>query len=209
MSGNIRVDDGGLLRVADGGTAGLGVFNDVQRLFQIRVLVHVYMADAGAGFDARNGRRFDAGADEARAAARDEQIDQPVCCHELMRALPRGVRHQIDKRLRQTDSPQALVHGRNDGCGRAICLFPAAQDADVAALERKNRCVGRDVRPAFVDDRHDAHRDGSLADHKAVWPPYLGQNFSDGIRELCDLTHAVRHGGDTVFCQTQTVEHDA
>lgn len=167
------------------------------------------MADAGARLDARDGRRFDAGADESRAAARDEQVNQAVCRHKLVRALPRGVRHQIHEGFRQADGAQALVHSRNNGCGRTVCLFPAAQDADIAAFEGEHRRVRGNVRAAFVDNGDDTHRNRSFADHKSIGPFHLSQNFPNRVRELRDLPHTVRHGGDPVLCQAQAVEHDA
>ena len=100
------------------------------------------------------------------------------------------------------------MHGRDDGGGRAVRLFSAAQNADVTAFERQHCGVRGDVRAAFVDDRHDAHRDSGLADYKSVWPSHLSQNFTDRVRKLRDLPHAVRHGGNASLCQAQTVEHD-
>ena len=111
--------------------------------------------------------------------------------------------------VRQADGAQALVHSRNNGCGRTVCLFPAAQDADIAAFEGEHRRVRGNVRAAFIDNGDDTHRNRSFADHKSIGPLHLSQNFPNRVRELCDLPHAVRHGGDPVLCQAQAVEHDA
>ena len=100
------------------------------------------------------------------------------------------------------------MHSRNNGCGRTVCLFPAAQDADIAAFEGEHRRVRGNVRAAFVDNGDDTHRNRSFADHKSIGPLHLGQNFPDRVRELRDLPHAVRHGGNASLCQAQTVEHD-
>ena len=100
------------------------------------------------------------------------------------------------------------MHGCDYGCSGTIRFLPAAQNTDVSAFECQNRCVGGDIRAAFIDNGHDTHRDGSLADHKPVGPCYLCQNFSDRVGKLRNLPHAICHGGDAASCQTQTVEHD-
>ena len=61
--GHIPVHQQRLLRVADAGAAGLGIFHNIHGHGQIRGLVHVDVADAGAGLDTGHGRILHAGAD--------------------------------------------------------------------------------------------------------------------------------------------------
>ena len=61
--GHISVYQQRLLGVADAGAAGLGIFHNIHGHSQIRGLVHIDMADAGAGLDAGHGRILHAGAD--------------------------------------------------------------------------------------------------------------------------------------------------
>ena len=76
------VDEQDLGRVADGRAARFCVFHDIERHIEIGALVNIDMADARAGLDARHDRVLDARADEARPAARDEQVNIARGCHE-------------------------------------------------------------------------------------------------------------------------------
>ena len=53
LRGNVLVNQQRFLGVADAGAAGLGVFHDVHRHFQVSGFVHVDVADAGAGLRCR------------------------------------------------------------------------------------------------------------------------------------------------------------
>ena len=79
---NRAVDEQDLGRIADGWAARFRVFDDIERHIKIGALVDIDMADARAGLDARHGRMLDACADEARSAARDEQVNIARGCHE-------------------------------------------------------------------------------------------------------------------------------
>ena len=160
LPGDIRMDNRDFFRVADGRAAGFGVFDDIQRLVQICVLVHVHMADAGARLDARDGRRFDAGADESRAAARDEQVNQAVCRHKLVRALPRGVRHQIHEGFRQADGApgegvQIRVRGVNSLSAGSDPLYvvdgyPASEDVYINPGDIESIDILKDAASAAI-----------------------------------------------------------
>ena len=60
---NGRMHQTHLLGVAHAGAAGLGVFNNIQRLGLISGVVHKNVADAGTGLDAGHLGVFHAGAD--------------------------------------------------------------------------------------------------------------------------------------------------
>ena len=85
------VDKAHLLSIAHGGAAGLGVDDDLHRLVEIGIFVHIHMADAGAGLDAGYGSPLHAGPDQPRAAPRDQQIHQTVGRHEDVGAFVAGV----------------------------------------------------------------------------------------------------------------------
>ena len=74
--GDTRMHEADLLRIADRGAARLGVDDDGKGFFQIRVFVHIHVADASSRFDAGDGCVLDACADEACAASRDEKVDK-------------------------------------------------------------------------------------------------------------------------------------
>ena len=103
------VDQTDLRRVAHAGAAALGVLHDVQGHLQIRVLVHVDMADAGAGLNDRNRGVFHTGANQTRAASGNEQIHQSVGAHQLRGALAGGVLHQTQRVLGKARSGQAFL----------------------------------------------------------------------------------------------------
>ena len=63
----VPVDQADLLRVADAGTADFGVFDDIQRHVKVRILVHVDVADPGAGLDTGHQGVFHTGADNSHS----------------------------------------------------------------------------------------------------------------------------------------------
>ena len=93
---NGRVHQTHLLGVAHGGAAGFGVNNDLHRLVQIGVFVHIHMADTGTGLDTGNGGVLHTAADQARPATGDQKIHQPVGPHQIGGALVAGVVHDVD-----------------------------------------------------------------------------------------------------------------
>ena len=88
----------------------------------------------------------------------------------------------------------------------AQIVTKAGTDMIIAnGAEVEHRRVRGNVRAAFIDNGDDTHRDGCFADHEPIGPLHLSQNFPNRVRELRDLPHAVRHGGDPVLCQAQAV----
>ena len=130
-----------LLRIADGRTARLGVHNDLYRHVKVGVLVNIHMADARAGFDAGNGCIFNAGADQPRAAARDQKIDKAVRRHQRLRARMRRVLDDVDDIAVAADGFDARLERCDDGVGRTVRLLAAAQHAHIAALDAQRCCV--------------------------------------------------------------------
>ncbi len=85
-----------LLGVAHGGTAGLGVLHDGQRLIQIGGLVHVDVADAGAGLDAGTVAPFSTQARISPAPPRGiSRSTTPVRRHQTSGALVTGILQNI------------------------------------------------------------------------------------------------------------------
>ena len=92
------------------------------------------MADAGACLDAGNGGVLHTGVDQSGTAARDQQVDIAVGCHQLVRRCAGGVLDQQDEFLGKSRFDKTLLQGVDDRGGAFVRLFAAAQDADVAAL---------------------------------------------------------------------------
>ena len=72
------MDQKDLFRVADRGTAGLGVLDDAQRLFLIGGGVDEDVTDAGTGLDTGHFGLFGAAADQPAAEARIAAHRQPL-----------------------------------------------------------------------------------------------------------------------------------
>ena len=181
--------------------------DDVQSHLQIRVLIHIHVADAGAGLDAGHQGVFHAGADEPRAAPGDQQIHQANGPHQLARALPGGVLNKAHRFSGQSRLYQSLPQGLNDGVGGAEGLLAAPEDADIAAFQRQCRRVGGDVGTALIDDGNHAHGHGDPPDGHPVGTLHRAQGPAHRVRQRSHLPHALRHGGNPVLRQGQPVQH--
>ena len=205
---DVPVHQQDLFRVADGGTAGLGVLDDVQRPVQIRCLVYKDVADARAGLDAGDLRVLQAAADQTRAAAGDQQVYETDRLHQLIRALMIRILHKADQLGGQPGVLEAVVNGLNNGPVRAEGFFPAAQDHRVARFQGQHGRVRGDVRAALIDDGDHAERGRGFLDHQAVRPFDPAQHLPLGIGQRRDLAHALGHAGDALFRQREPVHHD-
>ena len=202
------VHEADLLGIADRGAAGLGVFNDAHGLIEVGVLIDVDVADARSGLNAGHGGVAHAGTDEPCAAARDEQVDEPFGLHDLRGALVAGVLDDVDDVRITAGGDDALLERRDDGLGRVEGLLAAAEHADVAALDGERRRVGRDVRPALVNDRHKAERHLLFIDLHAVGVVDLRKDAPRVIRQRHSCADTVSHGINTPAIQIEPVEHD-
>ena len=82
-----------------------------------------------------------------------------------------------------------------DPCAGVGRLLAAAKDDRVAGGEGHGRRIGRDVRPRFVDEKHDAQRHANLADDQARGPGRFLEHFPDGIGQR---RHRLDTGGDAL-----------
>ena len=113
--GDTRMHEADLLRVADRGAARLGVYDDGEGFFQICVLVHIHVADAGSRFDAGNSCVLDTSADEACAASRDEKVDKTGSLHDFRRAMAGGILddvHNIRVKARRAHAVFERIYDR-------------------------------------------------------------------------------------------------
>ena len=205
---NVTVHQAHLLRVADAGAAGLGVFDDVQRLILLGRSIHEDVADAGTGLDAGDFCVFHTGADEPGPSARDEQIHIAHRRHQGVGRGVGGVLDQADRCFGQAVCPQPLPQSRYNGVGTAPCLPAAPQDAGIAALDGKGGGIAGHVGAALVDDGDHAHGHGGLFDDQPVGALYPAQNFAHRIGQVSHFPDALCHGADALRCQGQPVQHD-
>ena len=194
------------LGVADAGAAGFGVFHNVQRHVQVGGLLHIYVADAGAGGDAGHGGGAYAGIDQPRAATWDQQVNVAVCGHQRRGAFPGGILHQIHRILRNPHRFKTGTEGVNDGVGAAERLLSASQDADVPAFQRQSGGIAGDVGTAFVNNGNDTHGDGHLLNFQTVLADVGLQNPPHRVGQRRHLTAAFGNARNALFVQHQTVD---
>ena len=204
---NIAVYKADLLGVTHRGTAGLGVFNDGKRLVEVSVAVYVHVADARARLDAGHRGVFHAGADETRTAAGDEKIHVAVGLHKGGGAFAGRVLNAKHRVLGKTHRGKRTANGSDDGGVAFGRLLAAAQNGNVAALERQRRRVGGHVGSAFIYDGNHADGDGFLDDCKSVLAHRCGKGVSERRGEGGNLADAVRHTADAVGGEAQSVKH--
>ena len=195
------------LGVADTGAAGLGVFDDVQRLGLVGGVIDEDVADAGAGLDAGNFGILHTGPDEPGPAARNEQVHKTNGRHQCVGGGVGGVLDEGDGGFRQTVFLQAAAQGLHDGVGRTPGLPAAAQDADVAALDGEGGGVAGHIGAALVDNGDDAHGHGGLFDDQTIGPLDAFEHSAHRVGQAGHFQNAPRHGTDALRRQGQTVEH--
>ena len=193
--------------VADGGAAGFGVFDDVQRHVLVGAFIHIDMADAGTGLDAGHQCILDTGVDEAGTAPGNQQIHQAHGLHQHVDAVAAGVLNHAHAVLGQSCRRQSLPQSVGDGVGRGEGFLAAPENADIAALQGQCRRVGGDIGAALVDDGHHAHGDGGLFNAQAVGPLDGFQNLPHRVRQLRHLTDTLHHAVDAGRVQPQPVQH--
>ena len=196
-----------LLGVADGGPAGLGVFDDVQRHVQVGSGVYVDVADAGAGLDAGHLRVLRHGADQPRAAPGDQQVHQAHGGHQVRGALAGGVADELDEIGVQANLFQSLAQRLDDGQRRVEGLLAAAQHAGASGLEGQRRGVAGDVGAAFVDDGDDAHGHARALDDEAVGALHAADHRAHGVGQRRHLADALRHALNAPGVEHQAVQH--
>ena len=205
--GNILVHQADFRGVADAGTAGLGVLHNVQCHFQVGGLVHIDVADAGAGLDAGHGGVFHTGADQPGAAPGDQQVHQTVGGHQLVGGSMGGILDQADRRFGQTGLHQPLTQGVHDGVAGGPGVPAAAQHTGAARLDGQGGGVGCDIGAAFVDNGNDAHGHGGLFNQDAVGAHDLAQHRAHRIGQGGHFPHALGHVGQAGGGQGQAVQH--
>ena len=196
-----------LLGVAHGGTAGLGVHHDPQRLVQIGIFVHIDVTDAGTGLDAGHGGVFHTGADQAGAAPGDQQVHQSLGGHQLHGALAADILHDVDDITVAAGRRDAGLQGLHNGVGGAVGFLAAAQHTHVAAFDGQRRRVGGDVGAALIDDGHQSQRHLLFINGHAVGSAHLRQDAARMVGQRRDIPDTGGHTGDALFVQTQPVQH--
>ena len=208
IGGDILVHQTHLACVANRGTAGFGVVQDGKCLVNIGTLVYVNMANARARLNAGNGGVFDAGADQARATARNQHVHVAVCLHQIGRALARGVLNEIDKIGAKSRACKSCAKRGHDSGGGFCRVTTGTEHANAACLDCQCGGVRGHVGTAFVNDGDHAHSGRDLAHNHAVGTRKAGKLAVQGGGQGCHVQNAGGHTLHACGVQAQSVQHD-
>ena len=169
--------------------------------------VHVRVADAFEMAHHRHARILLHARDEALAAARHDDVDEAahVAQHD-----PDGLailrRHHLHGRFGQAVHAERPSETGMDRGARARAFGAAAQDRGIAALQAKRGRVGRDVRPALVNDADHAERHAHARDLETVRTLPFGDGLPDGIVERRDRFEPGGRRFDPLVVERQPVD---
>ena len=204
--GGVAVAEQALGGTADAGAAELGVEGDVECQAGVGAAVQVDVAVAvEVGEDGDAALRLHA-LDQRAAAAGDDDVDQALHAQEVADGGAVGGGDELDRGRRQASRLEAALEAGDDGARGVEALRAAAQDAGIAGLEAQGTGVGRHVGAALVDDADHAQRHRDPGDVEAVGARPAGELAADGVRQIGDRGETVRHRGDTLAVEAQTVE---
>ena len=166
------------------GAATLALSDDRLGHVEVGVRVHVDVAVARRRVDHRHRRDRLERRLQPLAAARDDQVDEPVLRGQL-RAAPRG-RRRPPVRSRPSGSPASAAAAVAIAASTRVGVRGdrrAAQHDRVARLQAQRGAVDRHVRARLVDDRDDAERHAHLAHVEAVGQPEALDHLADRVRQ--------------------------
>ena len=200
----VAVDDEAVEGVADADAPGFGVADYGAAFCEVAVAVEVGVDDAGAGFDDRNAGVFAHEADQARAAARNDDVD---VTHGVQQRSDGGVvrRKQGEGVFVDAFAAQGFVQQGGDGFVGVTGVAAALQHAGVARFDAEREDVGRDVGPRFADHADHAERNPPFDDGHSVGAGAPLQLFALRRGQVRDGFHVVGDGGDALRSQPQTV----
>ena len=201
------MDKHALAGVADGRARSLGIKNNIRRHVDIRKLVDIYVAVAGACFDNRDSRIFNYAFYETRSAARNEHIDEPVHLHQLVCALTRGIFYKIHGICGKPSFFYRRAHEMRHGFIRIYRLFAAAQYNCVARLEAEGSGIRSDIRSRFIYYADNAERHGDFFYSEPVRSCRAGEDSADEVGHRRDIVNALCHALYTLCGEGQTVYH--
>ena len=187
------------------GRRTLALIDDLDGRIQVGGLVHVGMADAGAGLDDRHGGVLHHELDEPGAAAGDDDVDLLVEVEHLAHHGAIRRVHEADGALRHAGLSAGRQHGLHQGGVGAQGLAAAAQDGGVAGLEAEGGHVHRDVGARLVDDANHAQGRPALAHLHAVGTRLHLEGLAhgvwqgdEGMKTLDDAVQARRRQGQAI-----------
>ena len=204
--GRVDVHEQRLRRVAHARPLGLGVDDDPLGRLEVRAGIDVDVAVARRGVDHRHRRDALERVLQALAAARDDEVDDPVLGRELRELLAAATGDQGDRALGQAGGLGGVGRDAREHGVRVGRRGGAAQHDGVAGLQAQRGGVDRDVRARLVDDGDHAQRHADLAHVQAVRQPEAVDDLADRVRQRRDRAHAGGDPGDARAVEREAVE---
>ncbi len=203
------MDQQRLGRVAHAGPVGLGVEDDGQRLVQVGPGIDVDVAVAGPGLDHRDRRLLHDAADQPRAAAGDEHVDQAAGAHQRLDAVVGLARDQLHHIGVQARRDRGVAEHGDDGGVAGPGAGAAPQQHRVAGLQADAGGVRGDVGAGLVDDPDHPERDPHLAQLQPVGQGAAAHHLPDRVRQAGHLTQPLGHPLEPRWVQPQPVHQVA
>ena len=157
------------------------------------------MAIARARLDDRHFRAFDAVANKAGSAARNEHVDNAVKLHEgIGRRAIGGIDegNAIGGKARGNDR---FAQRGNDCHVGMEGLRAAAQHACIARLQANARSIGRDVRARLIHHGDNAQRHAHTRKFDAAFDFAALEHTAQRVRQAGERFKGIGHGIDAAF----------
>ena len=202
---HLGVDEQRLRRVADPGPLHLRVVGDPPRHLEVGVGMDVDVAVAGRRVHHRHRRDVLQRRLQPLAAARDQQIDEPVLRRQLGQVLAPAAGQQQHRVLRQPRLGERLADDRRQRPVGALRVARPPQHDRVPALDRQRRAIDRHVRPRLVDDGDHPERHPNLPQVQPARQRPVLQLLADRVGERGNRPHPVGHRRDPLLGQRQPI----
>jgi hypothetical protein len=202
------VDEQGFHGIADGGVLHLGIVGDVDRFPEVRVTVHVDVADAFAMAEHGDAAVLHDVADEGIRAAGHDKVDVLVQGENLGYVFARvNQDHRVDGNVRERG--KRIAPDRDERGVRFGGFRAALQAHRISRFQSQRRNLGHDVRARLEYDADNAERAGFLVQDEVVVQFRGCKPAVQRIGQPRDVADFRGHFGDASLCCPQPGEHRA
>jgi len=205
--GDVAVHEQGFQRVADPGTLGLGVDDDLSGHGDVGRGIDKDVANAFVVLDDRDAGVFDDEADQAFTAAGDDQVDRLLLFQHLQHPFALG---EGDQRQGRLGNPGPFHFAPEDGGNGDVGvdrLRTAAQDDRISRFQAECGGIGGDIGARFVDNADHPERDAHFSHLQAVGPLPHPVDAPYRVGEQGDFAQAVGHPLYPGLIEQQPVDH--
>ena len=145
--------------------------------------------------------------DQRLAAARNDDIDQPVGLQHRADCRPVCSLDKLDGMFGQTGFDHACRHGVKNRPVAFDRLRSTAQDNSIAGSQSQGRCIGGNIGPAFVNDADYTERNPDALHYKAIGLLAAVDDLSDWVGKIGDLLYRISNRCEPTFVDHQPVQH--